>query len=126
MAGCIGAALCALLWMQTGAALWIGLASVSALLNVLNLIPLRVLDGGQTIAALDRNERIVLSAAAVLFAATFSQPVFLLVAAGAAYRVFTKDLPTAPNHAVTAYYLLVLAALGCLMGLAPPLPSAHP
>jgi Zn-dependent protease len=126
LAGCIGAAVCGLLWMQTGAALWIGLASVSALLNVLNLIPLWVLDGGQTIAALDRNERIVLSAAAVLLAATFSQPVFLLVAAGAAYRVFTKDLPTEPNHAVTAYYLLVLAALGGLMGLAPPLPSAHP
>jgi len=75
-------------------------------------------------AALDKTERITLSAAAVLFAAGFGQPVFLLVAAGAGYRVFTKDIPAAPNHAVTAYYLLVLAALGFLIGLAPT-PSVH-
>src|SRR5258705_318042 len=47
MAGCIGAAVCALLWLETGDAFWIGLASLSALLNVLNLIPIWVLDGGQ-------------------------------------------------------------------------------
>jgi len=46
MAGCIGAAVCALLWLETGDAFWIGLASLSALLNVLNLIPIWVLDGG--------------------------------------------------------------------------------
>jgi len=119
LAGCIGAAVCALLWMQTGDALWIGLAGVSALLNVLNLIPIWVLDGGQAIAALNRTERIILSAAAVLFAAYFSQPVFLLVAGGAAYRVFSKEIPAAPNHAATAYYVLLLAALGCLIHLAP-------
>jgi Zn-dependent protease len=124
LAGCIGAAVCALLWMKTGDDLWIGLASVSALLNLLNLIPIWVLDGGQTIAALDKTERILLSAAAVLLAAGFGQPVFLLVAAGAAYRVFTKDIPAVPNHAVMAYYLLVLTALGFLIGLAPP-PSVH-
>ena len=124
LAGCMGAAVCALLWMKTSDALWIGLASVSALLNVLNLIPIWVLDGGQAIAALNKTERITLSATAVLFAAGFGQPVFLLVAAGAGYRLFTKDIPTAPNHAVTAYYLLVLAALGFLIGLAPT-PSVH-
>jgi Zn-dependent protease len=122
LAGCIGAAVCALLWMATGDTLWIGLASVSALLNVLNLIPVWVLDGGQTIKALNKGERIVLACAAVLFAVGFRQPVLLLVAAGAAYRVFAKDVPAAPNRAVMVYYLLVLAALGFLMRLAPPLP----
>src|SRR5712672_1633269 len=84
MAGCIGAAVCALLWLETGDAFWIGLASLSALLNVLNLIPVWVLDGGQAIAALNKTERIVLSAAAVLLAALLGQPAFLLVAAGGA------------------------------------------
>ena len=32
--------------------------------------------------------------------------------AGAGYRVFSKDIPAAPSHAVTVYYLMVLAALG--------------
>jgi Zn-dependent protease len=119
MAGCLGAAVCALLWLKTGDALWIGLASVSAMLNVLNLIPIWVLDGSQAILALNKTERIVLSGAAVLLAAYFSQPLFLLVAAGAAYRIFTKDIPQAPSQVATAYYLVVLAALGYLIALAP-------
>lgn len=123
LAGCIGAAVCALLWLQTGDALWIGLASLSALLNVLNLIPVWVLDGGQTVRALDKGERIVLACAAVVFAVGFHQPALLLVAAGAAYRVFTKDLPPGPSRAVLVYYLLVLGGLGLLMTLAPPLPG---
>ena len=62
------------------------------------------------------------AAAAVLSAAYFRQPVFLLVAAGAGYRVFDKDIPEAASQAVTAYYLMVLAALGYLINLAPPPP----
>ena len=123
MAGCLAAAVCALIWVKTGDALWLGLASLSAMLNVLNLIPIWVLDGSQAIVALNKSERIVLSAAAVLMAAYFSQPLFLLVAAGAAYRLFTKDIPQAPSHGATAYYLIVLAALGYLIALAP-LPAA--
>jgi Zn-dependent protease len=123
MAGCLGAAVCALIWMKTGDTPWIGLAGVSAMLNVLNLIPIWVLDGSQAIIALNKTERIVLSASAVLLAAYFSQPLFLLVAAGAAYRIFTKDIPEAPSHGATVYYLIVLAALGYLITLAP-LPSA--
>jgi Zn-dependent protease len=119
MAGCLGAAVCALIWMKTGDTLWIGLASVSAMLNVLNLIPIWVLDGSQAIIALNKTERIVLSGTAVLLAAYFSQPLFLLVAAGAAYRIFTKDIPEAPSHGATVYYLILLAALGFLITLAP-------
>jgi len=125
LAGCIGAAVCAFLWIQTGDALWAGLASLSALLNVLNLIPIWVLDGAQAIVALDKTERIILSVAAVLLAAYFSQPIFLLVAAGAGYRVFTKDIPATPNHAATAYYVMLLAALGYLVKLAPMPPPAY-
>jgi Zn-dependent protease len=122
LAGCVGSAACALLWMKTGDPLWIGLASLSALLNVLNLIPVWVLDGGQAIAALDKTQRIVVSAAAVLFAALFSQPAFLLVAAGAGYRAFDKNLPPEPSHAATLYYVLLLAALGYLLKLGPLVP----
>jgi Zn-dependent protease len=118
-AGAIGAAICALVWWQTGDGFWVGIASLTAMINLLNLIPIWVLDGGQTIAALDKNERIALAVAAVLLAALFGQPLFLLVAAGAIYRVFTKDLPATPSYGVAVYYLLVLVALGFLMQLAP-------
>jgi hypothetical protein len=42
-----------------------------------------------------------------------------LVAGGAGYRVFTKDIPSAPNHAAMAYYLMALAALGYIIKPAP-------
>ncbi len=125
-AGCIGAAVCALLWVQTDDKFWLGLASLSALLNVLNLIPVWVLDGGQAIGALDKRERIALSVAAILLAAWFHQPVLLLVAAGAAYRVFTRDIPAIPGRSVAVYYLLLLTALGYLGQLAPFTFPAHP
>jgi Zn-dependent protease len=105
--------------MQTGEAVWIGLASLSALLNVLNLIPVWVLDGAQAIAALNKTERIVLSATAVLLAALFGQPTFLLVAGGAGYRAFDKNIPAAASHGASVYYVLLLAALGYLTTLAP-------
>ena len=125
MAGCVGAAVCALLWMETGAKFWAGLASLTALLNVLNLIPIWVLDGGQAIAALNKTERIILSAFAVLLAALFAQPFLLLVAAGAGYRVFDKAIPAAPSNAVAAYYVILLAALGYILHLAPLTPPIH-
>ena len=119
LAGWIGAAICFYLWQRTGNALWAGLASLSAMLNVLNLIPIWVLDGGQAIAALNKAERITLSAAGVIFAVLFSQPIFLLVAGGAGYRLFTKDIPEEPSHAATVYYLAVLAALGYIIKMVP-------
>jgi Zn-dependent protease len=119
LAGWLGAAACAYLWHRTGVRLWAGLAAFTAMLNILNLIPIWVLDGGQAIAALNKNERITLAAVSVLFAAVFSQPIFLLVAGGAAYRLFTKDVPEESCFPVTAYYLFVLAALGYLIKLLP-------
>jgi Zn-dependent protease len=120
LAGCLAAAVCALVWTRTGDAFWLGLASLSAMLNLLNLIPVWVLDGGRAIGALDKTERILLSAAAIACAAYFAQPLFLLVAAGAAYRVFTKDIPGSPSRHATAYYIALLMALGYLIGLRPP------
>jgi Zn-dependent protease len=125
LAGGIGAVACACVWAATGDAIWIGLASLTAVLNILNLIPVWVLDGGQAIAALDKSERIILCTGAVLFAALFGQPLLLLVAAGAGYRIFTKDLPEQPSHPATVYYLMMLAALGFVSTLAPIPPPAH-
>jgi Zn-dependent protease len=119
LAGWLGAVVCVLLWWKTGSMLYAGLASVTALLNVLNLIPIWILDGGQAIAALNQTERIVLLTSSLLFAVLFSQSLFLLVAGGAGYRLFTKDAPEEPSHAATAYYLVVLAALGFVLKIAP-------
>jgi Zn-dependent protease len=121
LAGAIGAALCALLWLQTQDGLWMGLASFSAFINLMNLIPVWTLDGAQAMVAINRAGRIGIAIAGILFAAFFSQPLLLLVVAGAVYRAFDKtlapDMP--PSYGVTAYFVTLLAALGYIASLAP-------
>jgi Zn-dependent protease len=121
LAGLIGAAFCALVWLQTQQGLWLGLASFSALLNALNLIPVWALDGAQAMVAIDRAGRIAIVVAAILFAAFFAQPLLLLVAAGAAYRAFEKNLAAdaPPGYGMTAYFVILVGALGYLSKLAP-------
>jgi len=121
LAGTLGAALCAVLWTQTQDGLWLGLASFSAFINLMNLIPVWTLDGGQAMVAVNRAGRIGIAIAGVLFAAFFSQPLLLLVVAGAVYRAFEKDLAPdmAPSYGVTAYFVTLLPALGYLASLAP-------
>jgi Zn-dependent protease len=127
LAGALGAAFCALLWMQTQERLWIGLASFSAFINLMNLIPVWTLDGGQAMVAINRAGRIGIAIAGVLFAAFFSQPLLLLVVGGAVYRAFDKtlapDMP--PNYGATAYFVILLAGLGFLASLAPLGAPAH-
>lgn len=120
LAGAVGAAFCGAVWLQTGQHLWLGLASFSAWINVMNLIPVWRLDGGQAIAVTGRAGCIGIALAALVFAAYFSQPLLLLVAGGALYRAFGNDLATtAPSYGVTAYFIVLLAALSYLSALAP-------
>lgn len=121
LAGAAGAALCGLIWQLTGQRLWIALASFSAFINLMNLIPLWRLDGGQAIAAIDRAGRIGIALASLLFAAYFSQPLLLLVAGGAIFRAFAKEPSSevSPGYGLTAYFIILLAVLGYLATLTP-------
>jgi len=119
-AGAVGAILCALVWLQTQQGVWISLASFSAFINLLNLIPIWTLDGGQTMVAVNRGGRIGIAISAVLFAAFFGQPLILLVAGGAVYRALEKNCADLPvNRLVTAYFIILVASLGYLTSLAP-------
>jgi Zn-dependent protease len=115
LAGLLGAAVCAYLWHQTGNGLWAALARISAGLNILNLIPIWILDGGQAAVALSKTERLILLAACLFLWLFVGESVFVLVAAGVVYRLFTKDLPPQPSPAIAAYFVGVLLALGLLI-----------
>src|SRR5262249_48327037 len=60
LAGLLSAIFCAAVWVHTGSDLWAALARAGAWLNVLNLIPVWVLDGGQAANALGRPQRTML------------------------------------------------------------------
>jgi len=61
-AGFLAAVACAAIWWQTGNPLWAALARAGAFLNLLNLIPIWMLDGGQAALALSKMERQVADA----------------------------------------------------------------
>jgi len=120
LAGFLAALACAALWWQTGIPLWAGLARVGAILNLLNLIPVWALDGGQAALALSKTERIVLLTACLALGLVLRQNMFFLVALGAGYRAFfAADLPAHPSRATTIYFVLVLTALGVIIWLMP-------
>jgi len=120
LAGFFAAGACAVLWWQTGNPLWSALARSGAILNLLNMIPVWVLDGGQAALALSKTERIVVMTASVVLGLALGQRLFFLVALGAGYRAFfAGDLPAHPSRATTIYFVAVLIALGVMIRLMP-------
>jgi Zn-dependent protease len=120
LAGFFAALACAALWWQTGNPLWAGLARAGAVLNLLNLIPVWVLDGGQAVLALSKIDRIVLLTACLALWLVLGQNMFFLVALGAGYQAFfAGNLPAHPSRVTTIYYLAVLIALGVMIRLMP-------
>jgi Zn-dependent protease len=120
LAGFLASVACAVLWWQTGNPFWAALARVGAILNLLNLIPVWVLDGGQAALALSKTERITLMIACVALGLVLGQNIFFLVAAGAGFRAFfAGDFPARPSLATTIYFVAVLTALGVIIHLMP-------
>ncbi len=120
LAGFFASVACAVIWWQTGNPLWAALARVGAMLNVLNLIPVWVLDGGQAALALSKTERIALLVAGVALGLVLRQNIFFLVALGAGYRAFfAGDLPAHPSRVTTVYFVAVLTLLGVIIRLMP-------
>jgi Zn-dependent protease len=120
LAGFFTALACAVLWWQTGNPLWAALARAGAVLNLLNLIPVWLLDGGQAVVALSKAERIVLLTGCLALWLLLGENMFFLVALGAGYQAFIAGhLPPRPSRTTTVYYLAVLTALGIVIRLMP-------
>jgi len=91
----------------------------SAWLNVLNLIPVWMLDGGQAASALSKMERMIMLTGSLALWLLLRENVFFLVALGALWRTFSKDLPAHSSPRTLTYFLLVITALGLVMRLMP-------
>ena len=120
LAGFFASVACAVLWWQTHDPLWAALARSGAWLNLLNLIPIWVLDGGRAALALSKMERIILLTASLALWLVLGENIFFLLALGAAYQAFFAGaLPARPSRAITIYFVAVLTALGVIMRLMP-------
>jgi Zn-dependent protease len=119
LAGWIATAICYLLYAQTGDPIWAALARTGAVLNILNLIPVWMLDGGQAIGVLSAVERAALLAAALGLWYYTGEGIFFFVAAGTVWRLFTKDKPEQSDWSTWAYYAALLVALAVILHATP-------
>jgi Zn-dependent protease len=103
--GCYG------VFSSTGAGVWLALAHVGAFINLLNLIPVFIFDGGAAFIALGKQERIAVLIISLALWFFLSETIFLFIALGAGYRLFKKDFAI-PGSQPTAYYFV-----GLLIGL---------
>jgi Zn-dependent protease len=121
--GLVGAAICYGIFLYTQMPVFAALAHAGAWLNLINLIPVWMLDGGQAAHALSRIQRGLLLAACIIFFALTQQGVFLLVAAGMTYRLFTHDTPAEPSTRTMVAFTVLLFILGVLLKTIPMQPG---
>jgi Zn-dependent protease len=119
LAGFFAAAICAVLWFQTGYGLWAALGRTSAWFNALNLIPLWIFDGSKGILPLSRLERFVVVLVSGGLAYALGEWVFGLVAIGAAFRMFTPDVPSEHSNSIAAYFVSVVTGLAIVLWVIP-------
>jgi len=119
LAGLLAAVVCAALWFSTGNTIWAALARTGAWLNIVNLTPIWVLDGGQAANALDKTGRLMLLIACAVLGVFVWDISFAIVGAGALYRVFASDLPPQGSPRITGYFVGLLAALALIMKFVP-------
>lgn len=119
LAGWFAAAICAVLWFQTGYGLWAALARTSAWFNALNLIPLWIFDGSKATDALSKLERAVVLVMSAALGYALGEWVFGVIALGMGVRLFFRDAPPEPNNSIAAYFVAVTTALAMVLWLVP-------
>ena len=119
LAGWIASAVCFLIYTKTGDPLWAALARTGAFLNVLNLIPVWVLDGGKAADALNVVEcasLLVLTGGLWFYC---RDGLFLLVGAGFVWRLFRRGQPVQSDWSTMVYYGALLVALAVMLHAVP-------
>ncbi len=110
-AGLLAALVAAALFWQTGNPLWAALAHTGAWLNLLNLIPVWMLDGAGAVPPLDKVGRASLLVFTGLLFWWSGQVMLLLLAAGFAWQLYRKEIPADGSVSVQLYFAGLLAAL---------------
>ncbi|HEY6308736.1 MAG TPA: site-2 protease family protein [Candidatus Angelobacter sp.] len=91
LAGWFAAAVCALVWYETGNGLWAALARVGAWFNILNLTPVWIFDGAQAARALRKTECALLLLVSAALGYATKEGLLYVVAAGSMW-VLLKTL----------------------------------
>ena len=118
--GLFAATACVGLFVLTAQPVFLALANVGAWINLFNLIPALGLDGAQATYVLSRLQRGLLLVACIVLFSLMHQWVFLFIAAGMTWRLFTNDAPAEHHTRTFVYFLLLLFTLAAFLQFIPP------
>jgi Zn-dependent protease len=106
---------CTVMAIATDEGIWRALAQTLAFINLFNLLPIWIFDGGFGFLVLTKLQRLLVGATAVamMFATGVGLNVFLAMAVG--YKVFiAKDNPEKPDWRIAIEYIGLIVALSVL------------
>jgi Zn-dependent protease len=118
-AGLLTAAACGVIAVALKAPLFSALAHVGAWLNLFNLVPVLGLDGAQATYSLDRTQRWLVLATALIFFGMLREGPFLFIAAGMAWRLWQGGYAEKSSTKTLVKFVLLLFALGTVIALFP-------
>jgi Zn-dependent protease len=101
LAGFLSAAICGLVAIKTGDPIWLALARTGAWLNILNLIPIWVLDGAGAMMPLNWMEKSMVAVVSGALAYAIGENVFYFVAAGTLFNLAVGTFARNPALSVT-------------------------
>jgi Zn-dependent protease len=106
--GCGAAVACAAVFLASGEPIWGALARVGAWFNLINLMPIWILDGSKAFRTLNRPQRwLAVTAAATSWAVTSDVFILLIVITGAFRAALDKPAEEPDSGAVLQYIALV-------------------
>ena len=113
--GLLAALACAAVAVVWHNPLFSALANVGAWVNLANLTPVFGLDGAQATYSLDRTQRWLILATALIFFGVLHEGPFAFVAIGMTWRLFRGGYAEKPSTRTLVQFVLLLFALGLLI-----------
>jgi Zn-dependent protease len=98
------------IYWNTGHGVWLAVAHFAGWLNLVNLIPVAILDGGAGMSALGKQERWIVLFVSLLLLFYLGDFWLLLVAIGAGYRLWKRDFPLQSRPDIGYYFAGLVAA----------------
>ncbi|HEX4164138.1 MAG TPA: site-2 protease family protein [Bryobacteraceae bacterium] len=102
------------IFLNTNQGVWLAVAQFAGWLNLINLIPVSIFDGGAAMNALGRQHRLALLLVCVVLGFLLHEYAFLFVAAGTGYRIYKRDFPAEPYQGVAYSFVTLVVANGLL------------
>lgn len=109
------AAIAGAVGLVSGSPMWAAIARVGAWLNLMNLLPIPVLDGNRAFGALNRPERWLLVAVIACLWATVGDGLLVLLLIVTVFRTLSERAPTEPDRGALSLFALLVVALSSML-----------